>query len=379
MLDEMDEGCADEDDEWEDEALVASRAPTPLSRAPTPLSRSASTSSPFAQHHASLSRSPSPLSELSDPPSPLPLDDPDAARRRHRADKKKKRRQRKRVARAQTAKSRLMRKYRCLFQQMGGSSTLKKTKLTRHRLRTLKALLEDNNDLVQWDGRGIKLIVDAEGRIVAVLLGRPDDEDWDEVVRQFELLMEGFGSVGKSVGYSRHKTVSTAVARGLARYVPKLYGFLSTTLKGIYEKHPELEQLFTNSVFLAATWNLGPDVVTEEHNDLLNFGMCGISSGGNYNYKRGGHLWLKQLKLVVEFPSGSSVLIPSAAYAAGALLRWARYGYQSVKALLGQAGGKAKKELIDGDPEARAAWALGLFSKIDELEEDRRAVFGRDY
>jgi hypothetical protein len=126
--------------------------------------------------------------------------------------------------------------------------------------------------------------------------------------------------------------------------------------------------------------------------------MCGISSGGNYNYKRGGHLWLKQLKLVVEFPSGSSVLIPSAAvthgntpiakgetrysmtqYAAGALLRWAKYGYQSVKALLGQAGGKAKKELIDRDPEARAAWALGLFSKIDELEEDRRAVFRRDY
>jgi hypothetical protein len=184
----------------------------------------------------------------------------------------------------------------------------------------------------------------------------------------------------------------------MVRYLPKLYEFFSTTLKGIYENQPELEQLFSNSIFPATTWNLGPDVVTEEHNDLLNFGVCGIASGGSYNHKRGGHLYMKQLKLVIEFPSGSSVLIPSAAithgntpiakgetrysmtqYAAGALFRWAKYGYKSAKALLAQVGGAAKKKLIDGDPEARAAWALGLFSKIDELEEDRQAIFGRDY
>jgi hypothetical protein len=179
MLDEMDEGCADEDDEWEDEAPVASRAPTPLSRAPTPLSRSASTSSQFVQHHASLSRSPSPLSDLSDPPSPLPLDDPDAARRRHRADKKKKRRQRKRVARAQAAKfgplpkAKHSQAYRersphqiafdaanisASFSRWAGPPPSKKTKLTRHRLRTLKALLEDDNDLVQWDGRYVLML-----------------------------------------------------------------------------------------------------------------------------------------------------------------------------------------------------------------------------
>jgi hypothetical protein len=35
---------------------------------------------------------------------------------------------------------------------------------------------------------------------VAVLLGRPDDEDWDEVVRQFELLMEGVRLRGEERG-----------------------------------------------------------------------------------------------------------------------------------------------------------------------------------
>ncbi|KAJ7920509.1 hypothetical protein B0H13DRAFT_1867581 [Mycena leptocephala] len=457
MLDEMDEGCADEDDEWEDEALVASRAPTPLSRAPTPLSRSASTSSHFAQHHASLSRSPSPLSELSDPPSPLPLDDPDATRRRHRADKKKKRRQRKRVARVQTVKfgplpkAKHSQAYRersphqialdasniaASFSRWAGPPPSKKTKLTRHRLRTLKALLEDDNDLVQWDGRGIKLIVDAEGRIVAVLLGRPDDEDWDEVVRQFELLMEGVRLRGEERGIFKaqnrqhrrgtyyfmgsgvtkgpgqmvcrirlhmatiihfflqkpgnlkhskeyrqllqllilnhhiHRMIGLQ-SSGLARYVPKLYGFLSTTLKGIYEKHPELEQLFTNSVFPAATWNLGPDVVTEEHNDLLNFGMCGISSGGNYNYKRGGHLWLKQLKLVVDGHAWEHPI-------AKGETRYSMTQYAAVRVPEREgssgAGGWEGEEGTDRRGSRGAGcMGLGLFSKIDELEEDRRA------
>jgi hypothetical protein len=157
MLDEMDEGCAEEDDEWEDEAPVASRAATPLSRAATPLSRSLS-----------------PLSDLSRTPSPLPSDDPAAARRRHRAERKKKRRQRGRVARAQAAKfgplpkAKHSQAYRerspheivfdaahisASFSRWAGPPPSKRAKLTRQGIRTLKALLEDDNDLVEWDGQ----------------------------------------------------------------------------------------------------------------------------------------------------------------------------------------------------------------------------------
>jgi hypothetical protein len=153
---------------------------------------------------------------------------------------------------------------------------------------------------------------------------------------------------------------ASGLSGGMARYAPKLYHIFSTTLKGIYENQPELEQLFSNSIFPAATWNLGPNVVTEEHNNLLNFGMCGITSAGDYNHKLGGHIHMKQLKVVCEFPSGSSILIPSAAvthsntpiakgetqysmtqYAAGALFQWAAYGYQSAKSPgAGRRGGK---------------------------------------
>ncbi|KAJ7921893.1 hypothetical protein B0H13DRAFT_1604189 [Mycena leptocephala] len=256
---------------------------------------------------------------------------------------------------------------------------------------------------------GVKLIVDVEGRIVAALLGRPEGDDWDEVIREFERVMEGVRLRGvrrgilKAQNRKHHRgfyyLMGSGVTRGpgqnkpgnlkhskkyrqllqllilnhyicrivgfqssgMARYAPKLYHIFSTTLKGIYENQPELEQLFSNSIFPAATWNLGPNVVTEEHNDLLNFGMCGITSAGDYDHKLGGHIHMKQLKVVCEFPSGSSILIPSAAvthsntpiakgetrysmtqYAAGALFQWAAYGYQSAKSLLAQVGGRRR-------------------------------------
>ncbi|KAJ6615424.1 hypothetical protein B0H10DRAFT_2041429 [Mycena sp. CBHHK59/15] len=95
----------------------------------------------------------------------------------------------------------------------------------------------------------------------------------------------------------------------------KLHQYYSTTMRAIFENHPELQQLFLNSVFPAATWNLGPGIVMAGHIDELNLphGVCPVTSAGKYNYKKGGHLYLKQLKVVIEFPSGSTSLIMSAA------------------------------------------------------------------
>ncbi|KAJ7212391.1 hypothetical protein B0H12DRAFT_1205796 [Mycena haematopus] len=260
--------------------------------------------------------------------------------------------------------------------------------------------------------RGPKLILDADGRIVAVLLGRPEGDDWntvvEEMVRVFEavrkrgiargvfkprhrrhrrsnfyVLKGGFtkGPGSKKPGNLAHPKAyrellalisrNGAIRRlagfqssGLARYVPRLSRYYQTTLQGLLAHHPELEMLFPNSVFPTATFNLGPDVVCDEHLDMLNnpFGMCAVTSAGDFNHQRGGHIYLKQLKAVIEFPSGSSVLILSGAcdhgntpiavgetrysmtqYAAGALFRWAAYGYQTTKSLLAQPGGATKK------------------------------------
>ncbi|KAG1721304.1 uncharacterized protein EDB91DRAFT_1064451, partial [Suillus paluster] len=69
-----------------------------------------------------------------------------------------------------------------------------------------------------------------------------------------------------------------------------------------------------NSVFPAATFNLGPTVVTLNHTDNLNFasGMCSITALGNYDPTKSGHLILSDLGLIVQFPPGSTIIIPSA-------------------------------------------------------------------
>jgi hypothetical protein len=189
----------------------------------------------------------------------------------------------------------------------------------------------------------------------------------------------------------------SAVIGGLARYVPKLYQYQATTMKGFGHRQPELERPFANSVYPTATLNLGPNVVTPEHVDMLNnpFGMCAITSNGNFDHEKGGHIYMELLKIVCEFPSGSTILLLSGTcghgntpirsgesrysmtqYGAGALYRWAAYGYQSTESLLSQPDGARQKQEIDGAPGARAAWAMGLLSKADELEQDREDVFG---
>ncbi|KAJ7038729.1 hypothetical protein C8F04DRAFT_950891, partial [Mycena alexandri] len=68
------------------------------------------------------------------------------------------------------------------------------------------------------------------------------------------------------------------------------------------------------SVFTTATFNFGPITVTFPHIDFGNlaWGWCVITVLGWFNPDRGGHLILWDLKLIIRFPPGASILIPSA-------------------------------------------------------------------
>ena len=100
-------------------------------------------------------------------------------------------------------------------------------------------------------------------------------------------------------------------------------------------------------MFAAAALNFGPRTVCFKHTDSANlpFGFCAITSLGSFDPTRGGHLVLWQCRLVIEFPPGSTVLIPSAViahcntaigaeecrysftqYTAGSLFRWVQHG-----------------------------------------------------
>ncbi len=140
---------------------------------------------------------------------------------------------------------------------------------------------------------------------------------------------------------------------GLKNYVPNVYQLYGDTLDALEESDPQLKRNFNGNVFAAATFNLGPRVTTYPHLDHLNFafGMCAITALGNYDYKKGGHIILWDAKLIIEFPPGSTILIPSAIlrhsnvavaqgetrysltqYSAGGLFRWVKCGFRTLKA-----------------------------------------------
>ncbi|KAJ7066088.1 hypothetical protein C8F01DRAFT_981293, partial [Mycena amicta] len=95
----------------------------------------------------------------------------------------------------------------------------------------------------------------------------------------------------------------------------------------------------------------------------LAWGWCTITALGRFNPDRGGHLILWALRLVIRFPPGSVIFIPSALllhsnsaiqdgetrssfvqYSAGGLFRWVDQGFQTQKDFERTATKQAKAE-----------------------------------
>lgn len=96
---------------------------------------------------------------------------------------------------------------------------------------------------------------------------------------------------------------------------PELWLLYHNLLKNLTTKHPYLLYLFTHeqSMFTACTLNIG-GVTTWQHHDHLNFrpGACLLFAIGDFDHTQGRHLILWDLKLVIEFPSSSLIIIPLA-------------------------------------------------------------------
>lgn len=146
---------------------------------------------------------------------------------------------------------------------------------------------------------------------------------------------------------------------------------------------------FLNSVFACFTVNLGPRTVCYLHKDNKNlpYGWCALVALGRYNYKLGGHLILWDLKLVIEFPPGCTILLPSAVlshgnttvadgehrysfamYTAGGIFRWVEYGFMSAESFWDSFAndpvGRAAAEKKESE---RASRGLAMFSTLEEL------------
>ena len=186
------------------------------------------------------------------------------------------------------------------------------------------------------------------------------------------------------------------VYTGLFRfYFPKVYQEYQQNMEALLDNHREFQRPIANTQFAAASFNFGPHAVTFEHTDSGNKsnGICPIFCSGTFDSRKGGHLVLRQLKLIVEFPAGSIALIPSATlmhgntsiqsgeqresftqYAAGGLFRWVQYGFRSWKSL------SAHPNLLAEELERRPMrWeqAISQFSSVSSLHSDRMRLYGQ--
>lgn len=120
------------------------------------------------------------------------------------------------------------------------------------------------------------------------------------------------------------------------------------TLTRLEAANPSLQRPFRNSAFSTLSFNFGPEVCTVPHQDYKNlgWGWCAVTSFGDYDYEKGGHLILWDFKIAVEFPAHSTIFIPSAIlehgnaaiqpgerrtsitqYNSAGIFRWVAYGF----------------------------------------------------
>ncbi|KAJ6447726.1 hypothetical protein C8R45DRAFT_850695, partial [Mycena sanguinolenta] len=141
------------------------------------------------------------------------------------------------------------------------------------------------------------------------------------------------------------------------------------------------------SIFAACTFNFGPRAVTRPHLDFGNlaWGWCAITSLGWFDADRGGHLILWDLKLVIRFPAGSTIFIPSAIirhsnvpvqphetcfsftqYTAGGLFCWIRNGFMTDNDFEKNATA-SEKQAREAESETRWEEGLKMFSSFDDI------------
>ncbi|KAK7030289.1 hypothetical protein VNI00_014306 [Paramarasmius palmivorus] len=168
-----------------------------------------------------------------------------------------------------------------------------------------------------------------------------------------------------------------------ATWAPKVYRHYLDYDSRIRSKHPDCTRNFENSVWACATYNFGPNTVTVQHIDHLNyiFGWCAITALGSFDYRKGGHIVLWELGLVLEFPPGWTILIPSSyirhsntpiadeesrysftQYTAGGLFRWVDDGFRLRTKMK-----KSQKKKAAARDKKRVQKGLSLYSTLAEL------------
>ncbi|KAJ7055433.1 hypothetical protein C8F01DRAFT_994251, partial [Mycena amicta] len=277
-------------------------------------------------------------------------------------------------------------------------------------------------------------LLDLERRVIGVLGGTPRDAGWTALASQGNAFVEErIPRVKVSIEKQQHRRAQTAfpaIARGVSHgggqtepgvlhenianthatneilqheffgrvvgftrvlmmiWAPTLFGYYSMVHAALLAWKPSLEigWPFARSVFAACTINFGR-AVSRPHLDYGNlaWGWCAITALGGFDPDRGGHLILWELRLVIRFPPGSTILIPSAAihhsntpiginetrssfvqYTAGGLFRWVDNGCRTNDDFERYAS-SAEKSGRDISAVDRWERGIGMLSLVDDV------------
>ncbi|KAJ7429664.1 hypothetical protein B0H11DRAFT_1944453 [Mycena galericulata] len=287
---------------------------------------------------------------------------------------------------------------------------------------------------LNWLGQLSLPIVDSKGRIIAVLGGMPKDlAGWKVATdRAAQLLAEGGGqgSFTAQIHHRRAQEPYPSISRGISHgggqtepgelcaneanirltdsflqdssfqrlagfanclfllFAPLLFAFYSAQMGLLATWRPSLRWNFARSVFAACTFNFGPHAITVPHLDFgnLSWGWCAITALGYFDPDYGGHLILWDLKLVIRFPPGSTILIPSAIvrhsnvpvrtherrysftqYTAGGLFRWVRNGFKTDE-MYERTATREEKAARAAEEVGRWEEGVGMYSTLDSLK-----------
>ncbi|SJL08346.1 uncharacterized protein ARMOST_11709 [Armillaria ostoyae] len=265
-----------------------------------------------------------------------------------------------------------------------------------------------------WPGSDAISIIDREGHVIVVMAEHPNDPDWDNVHTEVADKLETsrrhckldrehwhhrhgtFAALSNGISYGggqmhpqnlHHSMKNTKVLSSLlncmafirlagfgsaafATWVPSLFCYYATHLCNLLLHDATLVINWANSIFACVTFNFGPLTLCFHHMDSGNlpFGWCTITTLSKFDYHHGGHLVLWDLKLVIDFPLGSTILIPSAIlHHLNTSLAHVDYGFQSSEthwaSLTANQWEKATQMQED-----RWQMGLDLFLTLEELQ-----------
>ncbi|KAK7024474.1 hypothetical protein VNI00_016271 [Paramarasmius palmivorus] len=283
----------------------------------------------------------------------------------------------------------------------------------------VQELVDMGFEHVTWDGTTARPIVINEDLVIGVLAGRPRKADFKQDMEGIHSLLLQKGrqhglqtrgeeeddkrgdfparSRGYTMGMGSGQPVvlnNGEAVNGLLtelvqdQRIIRLNGYqnVSTMHNNITKEDSERGRNFKKSAFTTIAFNFGGKVRCWKHQDQQNLplGWCAITALGRFDPTQSARLILWELKLVIDFPPGSTILIPSAVithsntriaegdertsitqYTAGAIFRWVDAGCKTDKALKAHDVDAWKEhERKKGAPVSER---LGIFSRVNEV------------